>query len=100
MLKLSPAQRRILRTMLSDGKPLCEFLTPDTRRLFFRTLGDTVQARLNYVLDDKRVPYQTFRVLFKRNLIAPSKYRGSLSPQSGIVGYHVTEWGRRVLGFK
>lgn len=99
-MNLSPAQRRTLRAMLDNGKPLCEFLTPDTRRLFFRTLGDTVTARLNYVLDDQRVPYRTFRALFKANLIEPSKYRGSLSPQSGIVGYRVTELGRKTLGLK
>lgn len=97
-MKLSSAQRKVLHTMLKEGIPLCEFLTPDTRRLFFRTLGDTVTARLNYVLSDKRVSYLTFRSLFKANLIEANKYRGSLSPQSGITGYHLTPHGKKALG--
>jgi len=100
-MRLTKAQREIL-TAIKNGAPFCEYLTPDPDRLFFRTLGDTVpHAKLNYVLTDgttKRVGYKTFWVLFKNNLITPSKYRGSLSPQDGITQFHITERGYNLLG--
>jgi len=68
--------------------------------MFFRTLGTRVPAKLNYVLTDtttKRVGYKTFRFLFKNNLITPSKYKGSLSPQDGITQFYITEHGYKLL---
>lgn len=99
-MRLTKAQREIL-TAIRNGAPFCEYLTPDRDRMFFRTLGETVHAKLNYVLTDgttKRVGYKTFLVLFKNNLIQPSKYRGSLSPQDGITQFHITERGYNLLG--
>jgi hypothetical protein len=99
-MKLTKAQREIL-TAIRGGAPFCEYLTPDHDRLFFRTLGDKVPAKLNYVLTTEgstlRVGYKTFWVLFKNNLITPSKYRGSLSPQDGITQFHITQRGYELL---
>ena len=91
-MRLTKAQ---LETLLAirDGKPFCEYMTPDRRRLFFRTLGEYVPAKLNYILDGKRVGYRTFWTLFKSNLISPSKYKGSPSPQDGITQFYLTERG-------
>jgi hypothetical protein len=97
-MRLSKAQREVL-TMIRDGKPFCEFLTPDRSRLFFRTLGSTVHAKLNYVVDGRRVGYKTFWVLFKHNLIQPSRYKGGLSPQNGITQFHLTERGLSMVPF-
>jgi hypothetical protein len=98
-MRLSKAQRKVL-TAIRDGAPFCEYLTPDRDRLFFRTLGDRVHAKLNYVLTDgttKRIGYKTFWFLFKHNLITPSKYKGSLSPQDGITQFHITQRGYELL---
>lgn len=80
-----------------DGKPFCEFLTFDNRRLVFRTLGNSVPARLNYVLDGKRVAYRTFRSLFKANMIKPGKYKGDNDPGDGITQFYLTELGYKTL---
>jgi hypothetical protein len=49
-------------------------LTPERTSRFFRTLGENIPARLNYIITldtaGKRVSYKTFLALFKRNLIA------------------------------
>jgi hypothetical protein len=94
-MRLTKAQREIL-TAIRNGAPFCEYLTPDPDRMFFRTLGERVPAKLNYVLTvetTKVVGYKTFWVLFKNNLITPSKYKGSLSPQDGITQFHITPRG-------
>jgi hypothetical protein len=93
-VKLSKVQQKVLKKM-RNGEPFCEFLTFDPRRLAFRTLGQFVPAKLNYVLGGERVKYQTFWVLFKNNFIQPSKYKGSLSPQDGITQFSLTERGRK-----
>ena len=98
-MRLSKAQREIL-TAIRGGAPFCEYLTPDPDRMFFRTLGERVPAKLNYVLTDtttKRVGYKTFWFLFNNNLITPSKYKGSLSPQDGITQFHMTQRGYELL---
>ena len=96
-MRLTKAQHEIL-FRISRGQPFCEFLTLDPRKMTFRTLGEFVPAKLNYVLGDKRVGYKTFWVLFKHNLITPSKYKGSLSPQDGITQFHITEQVYNLLG--
>ncbi len=106
-LRLSDAQREVLKSLLS-GYPLCEFMTFDPRQGTYRTLGEYVPAKLNYVLSvpctigstTKRIGYRTFWVLFKNNLIRPSRYKGSLSPQSGITGFEITEHGLRIVRTK
>jgi hypothetical protein len=95
-MKLSKEQRRVLNAIL-NGEPFCEFLTPDPRQLAFRSLGEYVPGRLNYVLKGKRVRYQTFRFLFKNNLITPGEYQGSFSPQSGITQFFLTVRGWDIL---
>jgi hypothetical protein len=71
---------------IRDGKPFYEFLT----------LGEFVPARLNYVLDGKRVGYRTFWKLFKFNLITKSRYKGDFSPQRGITQFYLTPRGAEV----
>jgi len=91
-MRLSRLQLAVLRAV-RGGAPLVEYMTPDRRRYWFRTLGAYVPAKLNYILDGRRIPYRTFWVLFKNNLITPSKYKGSPSPQDGLTGFHLTERG-------
>jgi|SRR5271166_1442006 len=91
-MKLTKAQLELL-LAIRGGKPFTEYLTPDRDRLFFRTLGNVVRAKLNYIVDGKRVGYRTFWVLFKYNLISPSRYKGSPSPQDGITQFYLTERG-------
>lgn len=91
-MKLSKLQLAVLRA-IRGGAPLVEYMTPDRRKYWFRTLGAYVPAKLNYILDGRRVPYRTFWKLFKFNLITPSKYKGSPSPQDGLTGFHLTERG-------
>jgi hypothetical protein len=88
-MRLSKSQLAIL-LAVRGGAPLVEYMTPDRRGLWFRTLGEYVPAKLNYILDGRRVSYRTFWVLFKSNLIEPSKYKGSPSPQDGLTGFHLT----------
>ncbi len=95
-IRLSFAQRDVLERILG-GQPFCEYLTPDPRRLAFRTLGEYVPGKLNYVLNGKRVGYRTFWILFKSNLIAPNKYKGGVSPQNGITQFHITRRGWEIL---
>jgi hypothetical protein len=95
-MKLSVAQFDVLMA-IKNGKPFCEFMTPDPRQLAFRTLGEYVPAKLNYVLDGKRIRYRTFWVLFKHNFIYPSKYKAGLSPQNGIKQFHLTARGLEVV---
>lgn len=92
MSKVSKAQREVL-TRMKQGEPFCEYLTPERSGLFFRTLGDTVHAKLNYILGGKRVGYKTFWFLFKNNLIQPSRYKATPSPQDGITQFHLTQRG-------
>lgn len=95
-MRLSKPQLAVL-TAVRGGAPLVEYMTPDRRKLFFRTLGEYVPAKLNYILDGRRVSYRTFWKLFKFNLITPSKYKGSPSPQDGLTGFHLTERGYHVV---
>jgi hypothetical protein len=91
-MRLTKPQLEIL-LAVRGGSPLVEYITPDRRSLWFHTLGEYVPAKLNYILDGRRVSYKTFRTLFKLNLVTPSKYKGSPSPQDGLVGFHLTQRG-------
>jgi hypothetical protein len=95
-LRLSKTQREVL-TAICKAEPFCEYLTPDRSRLFFRTLGPCVRARLNYILAGKRVRYETFWFLFKHNLIRPGRYKGSPSPQDGITQFYPTVRGQELF---
>jgi hypothetical protein len=100
---LTKAQQQVLFN-ISIGFPFCEYLTPERTSRFFRTLGENIPARLNYIITldtaGKRVSYKTFLALFKRNLIAPSKYKESPSPQDGITQFYLTELGRQEVNRK
>jgi len=95
-MRLSRAQREVLKNLM-DGKPLVEYMTPDHSQLFFRTLGDKVRAKLNFMQDGKRVGYRTFWVLFKHNLITQNRYKGTPSPQDALTGYKITQRGWEIL---
>jgi hypothetical protein len=93
-MKLTKTQKHVLKK-LSEGEDLCEYLTLDSP---YRSLGNRVTAKLNYIMDGKRLSYDTFRALFNKNLITQKLYRGSPSPQDGITGWKLTELGWDTAG--